>query len=272
MRATRRTALLAVVAVATLGLAACSSDDPEPTPTATATAAADVEPAEDVDPLEDGTLTPETFAGRLTTAMLAAGSVTQTMSTTVEGMTVDIVADSTFTKTSQDIRALTDMGALGSVDVLVVDGIIYVGLGEMTDNKYVEVDPDDPSNPLSASFAGMTDQLDPKASVANLEGAVTTVERTGDSQELDGTTAWHHRVVVDTSRLDQSMLGAAGDVGAQLPAEIVYDYWIDDADLIHLVTASVQGTDIEIAYTGWGEDKGIVAPTADQLTDASALG
>lgn len=269
MRATRRTALLAVVAVATLGLAACSSEDPEPTPTAIATAAADVDTV--ADEVGDA-LTPESFAARLTTAMLAAGSVTQTMSTAVEGTTVDIVADSTFTKTSQDVRTRTDMGALGSVDVLVVGGTFWVNLGEMTDNKYVEVDPEDTSNPLSASFAGLTDQLDPKASVASLEGAVTTVERTGDSQELGGTTAWHHRVVVDTSRLDQSMLGAAGDVDAQLPAEIVYDYWIDDADLIHLVTVSVQGTDIEIAYSGWGEDKGIVAPTADQITDISALG
>lgn len=108
-----------------------------PAPTATATAAADGSATAD-DTADDGAaeeLTPANLARRLTVAMMAAGSVSQAMSTTVEGVTVEVVADTTVTKTSQDVRATTDMGALGTVDVLVVDGIVYFVMGEMTDGK-----------------------------------------------------------------------------------------------------------------------------------------
>lgn len=134
------------------------------------------------------------------------------------------------------------------------------------------MDPNDPADPLASSFTGITEQLDPKSSITVLEGAITQVEPTGEGQELDGATAWHYEVAVDTTRLDQSAFAASGGSTAELPAELTYDYWIDDADQIRLATVSAMGSDVEITFTGWGEDKGIVAPTADQLTDGSALG
>jgi hypothetical protein len=259
MRITRGLAALSVATVAVLGLTACSSDSEG---AGSDRSASSEQTAEEV--VEETGFTADDFAKRVTLAAIEAGSVTMTMSTTTQGVTMDMTADVVFTDSSQNMRATADMDGT-SFDMLVVDGVIYMSMGELTGGKYIAIDPNDATDPMASSFSGITDQLDPTSSIKALDGAIVSIEKSGEPEEIDGVQAQPYTVVVDTTKMNNP---AAADLPeGTLPAEISYEYWVGPDDLMRKVVMDAAGTSIEMLMTGWGEPLEIVAPTADQITD-----
>jgi hypothetical protein len=262
MRITRGLAALSVATVAVLGLSACSSDSSGSGSDRTASAGQSTEQTEEV--VEDAGYTVDDFVSRITRAAVEAGSVTTTMSTTTSGITMNMTSDVVFTGTSQNMRATVDMQGT-ALDMVVVDGIVYMSMGELTGGKFIKVDPSDPNDPMASSFAGLDSQLDPTASIKTLDGAIVSVDKSGDPVELDGVQAQPYTVVVDTAKMNNP---AMSEVPAgTLPAQISYTYWVGEDDLMRKVAMEMDGTTLEMLMTGWGTPLEILAPSADQITD-----
>lgn len=273
MRVTRGIAALSLTAVAVLGLSACSSDSGEKAdrPAAGAEASA---PAEEVAEVgSDFDLTKDDFVERVTAAAQAAGTVTMDMTTTGSGVTQTATGVIRYTDGAQDLAMTMEVPGTGTIDFKMVGGIVYMQMPQLTGDKYLQIDPDDTSNPLSQSFAGMEGQFDPTGTLAGLADAVTSFEKVGEPQEVGGALAQEYAVVIDSSALsDPAVAEELAAAGTSLPPELTYSYWIDADDQMRRVTTEVAGVGTDVTFSGWGEPVDITAPTADQIADMSSLG
>ncbi|MEK8226830.1 hypothetical protein NKG05_13200 [Oerskovia sp. M15] len=171
-----------------------------------------------------------------------------------------MAGDIVFTDGSQNLAMTMTVPGSGEMQIRVVDGIFYLNLGETSQNKFVAIDPADESNPMASAFDGLTEQMDPSASVEALEGAIVSVEKDGDPVDIDGVKAQPYTVVVDTTKLTGSMKEQADAAGSALPETLTYQYWIDADDLMRKVVMDVQGSVMEMTFSNWGEDLQVVAP------------
>lgn len=264
MRVTRGIAVLSLTTAAVLGLSACSSDGGEKPAPGTEQAQSAEEVAEEGSEFD---LTAEDFVSRVTAASQAAGSLTMDMSTTAAGVTTDATGVVRYAGDTQEMAMSMDVPDAGAVEIRVVGGMVYMSMGELTGGKFLQIDPNDTSNPLAASFQGMMGQLDPTGAVAGLEGAIRSLEKAGEPEEKGGELAQPYTVVIDTA----AAAGALPEdvaAGASLPAELTYTYWVDADDLMRGMQADVPGGGtIDATFSGWGEEVEITAPTADQITD-----
>ncbi|MDF2847223.1 MAG: hypothetical protein K0R97_1205 [Oerskovia sp.] len=262
MRLVRGIAVLSVASVGVLGLAACSSGTDAPASSPSATSEGEKAPAKD----SSSDLTAENFVQRITDAQLAAGSVTMATSTSVEGTSMDMTGDIVFKDDSQNLAMTMTVPDSGEMQIRFVDGVFYMNLGELSQNKFVVIDPADTSNPMASSFEGITEQMDPTASVEALDGAIKSVEKDGDPVDVDGVKAQPYTVVVDTTKLTGSMAEEADAAGATLPETLTYQYWIDGDDLMRKVVMDLMGTSMEMTFSNWGEDLQVVAPPAEEIS------
>ncbi len=262
MRLVRGIAVLSVASVGVLGLAACSSGTDAPASSSSASSGSDEAPAKEA----SSDLTAENFVQRITDAQLAAGSVSMTTTTEVQGTSMDMVGDIVFTDGSQNLAMTMTVPGSGEMQVRFIDGIFYMNMGELSQNKFVAIDPADESNPMASSFEGLTEQMDPSASVEALEGAITSVEKEGEPVDVDGVKAQQYTVVVDTTKLTGSIKEQADAAGTALPETLTYQYWIDADDLMRKVVMDVMGTNVEMTFSSWGEDLEVVAPSADEIS------
>jgi lipoprotein LprG len=273
MRVSRGIAALSLTAVAVLGLSACSSEagDKADKPAAGAEASA---PAEEVAEVEsDFDLTQDDFIERVTAAAQAAGTVTMDMTTAGSGVTQTASGVIRYGDGAQDIAMTMEVPGTGTIEFMMVGGVVYMQMPELTGDKFLQIDPADTSNPLSQSFAGMEDQFDPTGTLAGLGDAVTSFEKVGEPQEVGGALAQEYTVVVDSAALsDTSVAEELAAAGTTLPPQLTYSYWIDADDQMRRVTTDVAGVTTEVTFSGWGEPVEITAPTADQIADMSSLG
>lgn len=264
MRVSRGIAVLSFTAVAVLGLTACSSDDKADTGSSTSAQDTTSDKGSE-SKAESADFTPEDFASRLTVAATKAGSVSMTMDTEAPGQSMSAKGDVRFLKDTQEMRMVTQVPEAGEVEMLLIDGMIYMNMADLTQGKYIQIDPNDASNPLAATFAPMMSQLDPKSSISNLEGAIVSVEKNGEPEQVDGVDAQPYTVVVDGAKA--AAAAGAGAAASAAPAEITYQYWVDADDLMRKIVIDQAGAKVEMTFSNWGEDFELTAPTADQLTE-----
>jgi hypothetical protein len=271
MRVPRGIAALSLTAVAVLGLSACTSDEKTDKPAAGAEASA---PAEEVVEVEsEFDLTQDDFIDRVTAAAQAAGTVTMDMSTAAGGATQTASGVIRYGDGAQDIAMTMEVPGTGTIDVVMVGGVVYLQMPELTGDQYLQIDPADTGNPLSQAFGGIEDQFDPTGTLAGLGDAIRSFEKVGEPQEVGGALAQEYAVVVDTSVLnDAAVAEDLAAAGATLPPELTYSYWIDADDQMRRVTTEVAGASTDVTFSGWGEPVDITAPTADQIADMSSLG
>lgn len=268
MRVTRAIAVLSVTTVAVLGLSACTSDgEAKDRP-----AAAAEETAEDAAATSEFDLTRDDFVERVTAAAQEAGTLTMTMSTSGSGVTQTAEGVVRYTDGAQDLSMTMEVPQAGTVDFRMVGGVVYMQMPELTGDKFLQIDPDDTSNPLAESFAGMEGQFDPTGTLNGLADAITSFEKVGEPEEVGGALAQQYEVVIDTTAMDGAISEDMAAAGASLPPELTYAYWVDADDLMRRVTTEAMGVSTEVTFSGWGEAVEIVAPSADQITDMSSLG
>ncbi|RMI12469.1 LppX_LprAFG lipoprotein [Cellulomonas triticagri] len=267
MRVSRGFAVLSLTTAAVLGLSACSSDDaakPDRAVESGTTAEEVVEEQGDFD------LTAEDFVERVSAAMKAQETLTIEMTTTAAGVTSEAVGQVRYVGDTQEMAMTMSAGAgaeagmATDIEMRVVGGIVYMTMGELTGGKFLQIDPNDPSDPLASSFAGMSGQLDPTSALTELDGAITSLEKAGEPEERGGALAQPYALTVDTAALETTNLDGSA---ASLPAQIVYTYWVDADDLMRGMSVDVAESTVEMTFTKWGEPVEIAAPTADQITE-----
>jgi hypothetical protein len=153
-------------------------------------------------------------------------------------------------------------GLFGSdgAEVRLVDGVMYVNIGQLSGDKFWKIDLDDPDSP----FGTLGSQIDPKSSVELLEKGLTSVEYVGEEDSLD-----HYRASVDPQALVKDLGGPMASRGASaLPDSIDYDVWLDgDNRLNKLTFAMGDAATLEMTLSDFGADVTIEAPPADAVAE-----
>lgn len=262
----RRSSLLAIPVSVVLAatLAACGGASEEP-PSAPSTTAAAAEAEATVAPAADE-LTAENLFARLAAAQAAAQSYDMAMSIT-GATSMDLTGSADLTGGKQNIAASINDPASGTFELRLVDGIMYINLGELSGGLFLQIDPNDASNPLASSFAGFGDDM-LKSGYEGMEGAVTTLIKTGNAETINGVEAQEYTAVLDTAKLaPEATAGLLGDdPAAALPATLTYTFWIDDRDLPVRTVFEVAGTTTTTDVSNIGSGTPVVAPPADQVT------
>lgn len=157
----------------------------------------------------------------------------------------------------------------GSIEMRLVDGAIYMRMGELTGDKFVVIDPSDPTFDI-----GEIPDIDPARDVADMADALVSVTEVGEPEVIDGVEAHQYEVVVDLSKVTGTMreqmdknvaLAEAG--GLTVPDQVTYQYWIGADGLPLRVIGEIAGVQTEMTFSNWGEPVDIQAPSADEIVD-----
>lgn len=269
MRARRSAVLVATAVAATLTLVGCSSasDDASSKPSRAVSAPAD--DASSAAPQDSGSveLTEANFIETVAGSMSGDASYHTTMTASANG-TVAMTAEGDAAITGDDIAMAMTLSSQGmDMEVRVVDGIWYMNLGELTQGKFVKVDPSDDSDPMAQSFAGITDQMDPSASVEATKDAVVSVTKSGATEKLDGVDAQPYEVVVDTSKITGAMADTIAAAGTAVPDTFTYTYWVGPDNKPRKMVMDQAGTTTEMTMTDWGKKVSVEAPAASDIVE-----
>ncbi|UZN03099.1 hypothetical protein [Cellulomonas sp. S1-8] len=149
-----------------------------------------------------------------------------------------------------------------------VAGMNYVSLGDVTGGKFLAVDPQDTSHPLTAVFADSMSQVDPTMGLGEQEAAVVSVTPDGGPVDLDGTQVQRYEVVVDPSKMPEKLaqLEAGLPPGMEVPETLTYTYVVDTEGRIQMVTFDVLGIRGRMGFSNWGSGTPVEAPTAEEIT------
>jgi hypothetical protein len=162
-----------------------------------------------------------------------------------------------------------DMGSSGlsGIQMRLVDGVIYVSLGSMTQGKFVKFDLSDPNSPLG-SLSSSLDQLDPGTMMNQLSPDVFRHVRYLGS----GSAGRHYHAVLVTAKAPQ-LKGLPASATANLPKTMSYDAWLDSQGRFRKFMVSVpKFMTMTATYTDYGADVHVTAPPASQITAMPGAG
>lgn len=245
------------------------SGDPAADPTESARAAG--EPVGDSDPEtgpggeqhQPGTkISTEDFMALLQGSMTGTAHVTMRnegglLESTSEG-DMDFSSD----PPSMDVTMnAPDMG--GEMHMVLLDDVIYMRMGDLSNGKYIKLDLNDPENLMGGE---MTAQLDPRSSLTTMKEAVTEVSYLGRTS-LDGDQVEQYRAVIDPAKMFEDEDVPAGSI----PKRMTYEVWMDDDNRVRQVMtrAGKQLGTSTITYSDWGKKVTVKAPPASQVEDMS---
>jgi hypothetical protein len=188
-------------------------------------------------------------------------------------MTAEGDLDYTSTPPSMAMTMSLPVGG-GDMDIRMVDGVMYLSMGELTKGRFWKIDPSDPHGPLaSLGMDQLMDQMDPAKALGSMKEGISRVTYVGDEDGLD-----HYELTIDLEKMMDSMGSKLPPAAlAQLPDAVTYDIWLDDQDRFTKMTMDdlplAGGTSsMALTVSDWGEDVDIEAPPADQVTEMPDLG
>lgn len=216
-------------------------------------------------------LSSENFVDTVAKSAYEAGSTHVEMSLDSDGQTMEGSGDFAVGQKPEDATmAMTmSMPAMGGkIELRLVDQVLYMNMGKMTQDKFAKIDLSDPDNPMGKTLTDIVGQMNPAEGVAKLDGAIESFEADGEPQQVGGVQAQPYTLVVDTQKVTKRLGGMPGAAG-NLPDEMTYTYWIGPDNLPRKVTADISGVQLEMTFSEWGEDVEIDAPAKSQVTEQS---
>ncbi len=251
----RALAITSISAVAVLGLTGCGDDAATKSP-------ASSEQQAETPAADSGALTQENFAERIGAAQLAAGSVHNEMTMTAGGQATTMSADLQLAEDPSQLKMSMSMSAPSAIDMILVDSVLYMNMGEMTQNKFVATDL---NSPEAAQFSSMLSQSNPQQQMEIFADALTDFSVSDETVEIDGVETYEYNLTLDTAAL----LSAQGlsTESAELPETMTYVMNVGTDDLPRRIVMDLNGTTAESNFTQWGEAVTIEAPAADQIIE-----
>lgn len=268
MRTSRPVLAVPAAVVLLWTLTACGSPatgSGAPAATGSAAATPTAEPTPEVPEL-----TAENFVRTVVDAQAAAGSFEFTMTMT-GGASESVESSGTVHLGDADARATamtTTLPGAEPFEIRTTGGLTYLRFGELTGDKFLELDPADTSNPFAADLASMDGELDPTQELAEHEGSVVSVTKSGAPEQLDGVEVQAYDLVIDPSKLPEQLaeLEASLPAGAAVPETLTYQYWVDASGLARRLRFEIMGAKAEMTFTSWGTAAPVVAPAADEIS------
>jgi hypothetical protein len=250
------------------GLAACGSDDDSAEPAASSSSGSEsAEPQDSSDTASGDEVDKAAFVDDLKAGLDASTTAQMTMKMDMAGQAIkaDGEVDYTTTPPQMAMSMQTPAGAGQSIEMRLVDGVMYMNMGQMTGDKFVKFDLNDP-NSLPPGMDQLTNTMDPLASFEAFEDGVESVTFVGD-EDVDGEQLEHYKVKVDTSKIKQFK---ELQTQTQLPKTVAYDLWLDDKSRMRKMTMAMDmgmPMKMEVAFTDWGAPVDIAAPPAGQIVE-----
>ena len=272
----RRTTLRRAVAAATVptlmvaALTACGSDPEETSSGSDDTSSEGDAPAGD-DYAEGEEVDKDAFVEDMAAGMKEASTAHVTMSVGMGEDPIQGEGDVDYTTTPVSMALEMTMPMIDQpLDMRLVEGVMYMNLGQMTNDKFVKYDLNDPEN-LPPEMQGMADQMDPLAVFEEFGPALSSVTYVGE-EDVDGDSLDHFSMVLDPTKIE-----AFGELPAgskDMPKEISYDAWFDDDFRIRQIKSSDDsgGFDMESTFSEWGESVEIEAPPASDVVETPPIG
>ncbi|MDQ3156177.1 MAG: hypothetical protein M3Q98_05575 [Actinomycetota bacterium] len=155
-------------------------------------------------------------------------------------------------------------------EMRAVKGIIYVNYGDLTQDKFVAIDPGDSTNELSRQFAPLMQSMDPASTIRQFAGAITRVKRSGKPKKLDRIDTTPYAITIDTDKIKGPLFDAMPK-GA-IPEKLKYVYYMAEDNIPRRIVydAGPLG-DVIVNFTRIGEPVDIVAPGKSDQIDQSIL-
>ena len=148
------------------------------------------------------------------------------------------------------------------LELRLVDGLIYVsGPPATPQGKWVEIDPQDTSNPLAQQFAGLTKSGDLNTTFDAFKAGLREVEYVGE-EEIEGDTVHHYVFTVDAAKAAEAQ-GQPMPPGG--PETIDYDVWLTEDDLMRRISFALGPMEAVVDATEWGEPVDVEKPAADEI-------
>ena len=222
-------------------------------------------------PDEGATVEPADFVDDMTAGLEASSTAVMQLTADAGGSNIEAEGEIDYSTdpVSMAMEMSNPMMADQPVQLRMVDGVVYLNAGPMTNEKFVSYDLSDPTN-LPPGLSGLTDQLDPLAQFQEFEDALTKVTFVGE-EEVDGETLAHYDLLLDPTKME-TFEGAPESAG--LPEEIPYELWFDDEFRIRQMKTELDMTpavSVDIKLDEWGEPVEIEAPPADDVVDGSQM-
>lgn len=248
-------AALVLATSASLTLTACGSDDPGTGDTSAVGQDAGTE------------LTQENFFTEVAAASAEAGTAHVDMDFGVSGQAIKAAGDLVSGESPEQTRMqmTMSMGEMDSIELRLVEGVLYMNMGPMSENKFLRIDLGDEGGPMAGQFDDLLDNLDPAAQLEQLQSAITSFEQTGEPEQLDGVEATPYRIGIDAAQVAEQL--GDPEEAAGLPEEIVYTMYVGPDNLPRRLVMDLQGAEMTMDYTDWGKDVEIEAPAEDQISD-----
>lgn len=221
-------------------------------------------------------LTAENFFEELSAAQVEAGSarVTMDLGEAAGGVAMegDVVVGESVEDTAMSATMETGDTGPGRVEMRLVDGVLYMNLGAMTEDTFAALDLQDEDDPVVQQFGSLTDSFDPARQLETLEGAVTGFEQAGAPQQLDGVEATPYRVSVDGAAVLENAGQDPAALGAAVPEELVYTFFVGPDNLPRRIVTDAAAASLTMDFSRWGEEVVIEKPTDDEITTESPFG
>lgn len=215
-------------------------------------------------------LTQDDFAERLTEAYLDKGTAHVTYEAEHGGDKHEAEGDIKFAERNEDMQ-VTGTARLPSsktdlrADVRVLsDERAFVNAGEGTKDKYLPIDLSDDDDPIAQNVLAIAGTVhDIAGTLDRLDKMMTSFEKTGEPEDIDGVQAQPYTIVLDPSKSD-----AADDAnGEQHDGVYTYTIYVDGDDLIHRVEIENDADDstLEWEYSDWGKPVEVEQPDSSEI-------
>jgi hypothetical protein len=214
-------------------------------------------------------LTEQNFLSGVSDAQLEARSARLDMSIQLQGQSVTATGAMLAEQTLEDSAMQVEMEipGLGTMEMILVDGVAYLNLGQLTADKYARLRLDDPA--AKEMLGQLKGSLSPAELTRALEGAVTDFEEVG-TDTVDGEETTKYVLEVDARKVLATQGMGQLPPGVELPKAFTYTFWINDQNLPLRVTAEMGSAgELEMRFSNWGEPVDIQAPAPEDITDES---
>lgn len=269
--------LVAVALSGALALTGCADDSDDngsssdETTSESPTTEEPTEEIEETEAAEGDAVDVEDFVSYLESGMdtMTTAGISMEMAVAGQAMTGEGSID--YTTTPPSIAMRISGGTFGgqNVEMRMVDAVMYMNMGELSQGKFIAFDLDELSEMAGLGDFDFSKQMDPNAMFDALEEGITEVTFVGD-EDVDGTDARHYRYVVDTGEVSMydNMPPA---VKGSLPDTITSDVWLDDENrMVKMETDMGSLGSMVMKMFDFGEPVDIQKPPASQITRAPA--
>lgn len=174
---------------------------------------------------------------------------------------------------SKTSGTLTMQLPTGSAEVRIVDGTMYMNMGELSQNKFVDLS----QTPMKDQVAASISQMNPEEQLKAFDDAIESFTAEPGTEKLDGVEVTKVTLVLNTQTLlasNPSLQAQASQLSESLGETMEYVMYVGADDLPRRITTpSIAGSEgINMDYSAWGEQVSVEAPASDQLIDPAALG